>query len=897
MNKYKKIAISVVSIVMAGTMVGSLAACDGGSNNGGGTSATRRSTDIPETRFNASAGEMENITVGGLQLSVLKTNHDKLAYRAGTEINANIIDSANKDRTIAYDSGQIATYWNAVDNHAYFVGDLKPAWWQLGQDLGIKFNSVAQPDRSGSEIESALGLEGLSGYTLINSSVTGINTFKSNMVNLADFIDYMPNFKNFLEEYKIVQWSLQMDENGGMYYIPYFDGNDDIEKYEIVQRDWVKVVLDKDLDASKAISYLDQYKEKVAATATSIPAADLAEAFMGTTADDDWEVDTTDPADDTKTVKLTVSYGAVLEALADSESELYKAITAIAGVDAPQTESGNIVDIQNDIITKTSGAVKGDELAKVLREYIKVAYKLGGKAYTKLSDVFVSASAGWDADLMVALFRCIVTNFKAFNGMANASTTDVYALAGRQAAPQRENDLIALAGELYGVRGMESRLDYLYIDHEGTMRDARLDEASYDAAARLNKLAKEGLLYNKVDTAAIAPTKIYKLGTPITFMIHDYVQTQTTDGFQNTNFDFAPIVTPVSHWDTNGDGEAETTMRFTESWRSVKNSGVAIPKAAVENKPEVLAAVISFVDYLFSNDGQIIGSYGPMSTNGNVAAANGFWYGNDGKEVLDADGNVKSEYADKVETVDGEQYFLKKEYRSEGFMYKNVLYKGMQYKDKQIPIMTDNNMNFYLGETVNGVKMNAQNIIGYKKNHIGNYTDYARGVVGAALPIGNKDQGFEYQCTAACGLDGAATVSKALNNGSIKHVVQEVDSSNWWYTIVPSVLPVSSANATTIGGQKFLDGDKDTASIYNATGGTTVSNVYIDLAFWGYAETAGAYKIGTCHKTTGSYNMQTNAASLIEYITGLSNNGLNRRINWYKDAWNTLKTVNADEIN
>lgn len=873
MNKFKKIAVSVVSIVMAGTMVGSLAACG-------------------ETKKPGNSGDHDidadgNITIDGLKLHVEgEEGSYKPSYSQGTELNVNIIDSSNKDRTIAYDAGQIATQWVGMDGVTYKAGDLKPAWAQLAKTLGVKFNNVAQADRSGKEISTAVAGGELKDYTLINGSVTEISGNMGSLVNLAKFLDYMPNFKAFLEEYQIVQWSLQMDDEGGMYYIPYFDGNDDIEKYELVQKPWVKALLDNAPSADKAISYLEQYKAKVNDKATEIPAADLAESFMGKTGS--WSVDTTNPEDSTKTVKLVVNYDDVKAALATGA--LHDAVVA-AGVATPQTASGNIVDIQNEIITATNGAVTGDKLLNVLQEYIKVAYKLDGKAYANLSDVFVSASAGWDADLMVAFFRCVVTNFKAFSGMEEAAAADVYALAGREAKPQRENDLIALAGELYGIRGMESRLNYLYIDAKGDLQDARLSEDSYEAAYRLNALAREGLMYNKVDTAAKGITKVYKPGSPITFMMHDYAQTQTTDGFKDAAFDFAPIVTPVSHWDVDGDGTAETTMRFTESWRSVKNGGVAIPRAAVENKPEVLAAVISFVDYLFSNDGQIVGSYGPMASG--KTATDGFWYGTDGVDVLNADGTVKAEYASKVTTVDGEQYFLKKENRSEGFMYGNKLYKGLAYKDRQIPIMTDNNMNFYLGkEAGESGKMDTANQVGYKKNHQYKYTDYARGVVGAALPIGNKDQGFEYQCTAQCALDGAAIVSTALNNGSIKHVVQEVDSNNWWYTIVPSVLPVDEINATTIAGQKFIDGDSKTASLFNATGGTVVSNVYIDLAFWGYAKEVGEYYIGTCHKDNGTYAMRTNATELLEYVTTESNGGLVRRINWYKTAWSLLKTIN-----
>ena len=885
MNKFKKIATAVVSIVMAGTMVGSLAACN---NNGSGNkkpSTTTRSKEVPVTRFNATEDQLKTVEVeGGRKISVLKDNEGKVAYPSGTQINANIIDSGNADRHISYDSGQIATYWTAIDGYTYVVGDLKPAWWQLGQDLGIKFNDVAQGGRNGSELTQAVAKNEMSLYTLINSSVTNIEANKGELLDLSKYLDYMPNFRNFLSEYQIVEWSLQMDKDGGMYYIPYFDGNDDIEKYELVQRDWVKVLLDEELPATDtSITYLAQYQAKNS-NANSVEAA--VESFMGKTGS--WKVATT-KADGSGVGELEVNYDNVITALKDSNSDLAKAVIA-AGVTTPQSESGNIIDIQNQMITETKGAVKGSDLVKVLREYIKVAYKLDGAAYAKLSDVFVSASAGWDADLMAALYRCVVTNFKSFNDMSGAAANEVYALAGREAKPQRENDLIALAGELYGVRGLESRYEYLYIDANGDLQDARFNEASYDAAAKLNALAKEGLLYTGVDTKAVKVVKTYAAGSITTFMLHDYVQTQTQDGFKSDKFDFAPIVTPVSKWD---DGTGEKVMRFTESWRSVKNSGVAIPKAAVTD-PNVLSAVISFVDYLFSNDGQIIGSYGPMSTNGDGADANGFWYGENGVSVLE-NGTVKSEFASKVTTVDNEQYFLKPEYRSEGFMYNNVFYKGMAYKDKQIPIMTKNNSDFYRGGTVNGVKMATDNQIGYKKAHIGNYTDYARGVVGAALPIGNKDQGFEYQCTAACGLDGAAVVATAINNGTIKHVKQTVDTNSWWYTVVPSVLPLDSTTSTAISaGNNALNGDNKTAAVFNATSGTVVSNVYIDLAFWGYGS---GVSVGACGgDKNGAFIMTNDAASLIAAIKDLGSNGgaagyLEFRVNAYKGAWNQLKDM------
>ncbi len=532
-----------------------------------------------------------------------------------------------------------------------------------------------------------------------------------------------------------------------------------------------------------------------------------------------------------------------------------------------------------------------------MQEYIKVAYKNGtSNFYTTLSDVFLSSSGAWDFDLMVAMFRCVVTNFKSFKGLEEAQAKEVWALAGREMKAQRENDLISLAGELFGVRGMESRLEYMYIDANGDMKDARQDDASYYAALWLNGLANEGLLFNKAEATSATINKKYAAGKNVTFMLHDYAQTQTTDGFKSADFDFAPIVTPVSLWCDNTEGEYEH-MRFTESWRSVKNSGVVIPKASVSD-PKTLSAVLSFVDYLFSNDGQIVGSYGPMSTNGNVAEADGFWYGNNGESILGEDGKPIAKFKDKVATNDNVQYYLKAANKSEGFIYNNTFYKGLDYNGRQIPIMTDNNKNFYLGKEVNGNKMDTKNEIGIKKDYVGNYTNYARGIVGAALPIGNKDQGFEYQCTADCGLKGAAVVNEALQAGAIKHVQQTVDSNNWWYTECPTCLPTTSQQASDLDKQTKIMGASKTVGVFNPTSSAGYSNVYIDLAFWGLATSDNAYMVGTNHakQHNDAIPMEATIDALLTAIKAINGTGgsLADRLTWYSAAWDALKAGNAD---
>jgi len=54
-------------------------------------------------------------------------------------------------------------------------------------------------------------------------------------------------------------------------------------------------------------------------------------------------------------------------------------------------------------------------------------------------------------------------------------------------------------------------------------------------------------------------------------------------------------------------------MRFTESWRSVKTDGWGISKAGVGNDTNKLNAALALIDYAYSEEGQILMSYGPKA--------------------------------------------------------------------------------------------------------------------------------------------------------------------------------------------------------------------------------------------------------------------------------------------
>jgi putative aldouronate transport system substrate-binding protein len=862
MNKSKKIAVAVVATVMAGTMLLPLAGC-----------GNKDTSLTPTTDSNG-----------------------QLTWAEGTTLNLNIGNqSSSAAQGISYLDTDLSGSTVLPDGKTYGSGDLKPAWQAMSDQLGITFKDVFQNASSNNQITDPITNDKLADYDVITGSLQSINENADNFLNLTDYLDYMPNYKAFLEANPVTQYSLTGNgTTGAMYAAPYFDGNDDIEKYSMVNYNWVYDILDNELGEKYTATFKDQMVAKsLAASSDDVSAS--ATAYMGTTGS--YKVETTDPSNDSKTVNLVVNYDAALKAAKDTTSDLGKAIEAAAGKAYTGT-SGNIVDLQNFAINETKGAVTGNQLAQILRAYVKVAYQTeaGAAFYSKLSDVFCSASAGWDVDLLVGISRCVVTCAKdlsvsASNDSKNedgstkeGSLASVYAIAGRQTTTQRRVDLTALAGELYGVRGMESRYEYTYFDANGQIQDARLDADSYDLINNMNALTQEGLVYVGGLVDGKATTVNTKNTATQTFMLHDYVQTQTKTGISTTDtakYNFAPIVNAISKWDTDSNGSHETYMRFTESWRSVKNTGFCIPVAAVKGNNDKLAAVLAFVDYLFSTDGQLLMSYGPQSTN-NTDKVDGWWYATEVTSVK------VSDVADVVAGTDSlnyapTQYTIKEAYKSKYFVYNGKVYTGYSYNGTQVPELTDLNKQFYIGKEVtigsSTIKQNTGNI---KISQVGNYTNYARYFIGSTLPIGNKNQGFEYQATAACGISGANTVTTALLNGTLKHVKLTLDEGeSAWYLITPTALPLSSSDRallkndeqTVISGKYFL----------NSSSTTQTTNVYIDLIFYGFGSSA---KICD-QEDLGNYTDTNTGAKMVALM---KTKKMDERLSATQDGWYLLNS-------
>ena len=241
----------------------------------------------------------------------------------------------------------------------------------------------------------------------------------------------------------------------------------------------------------------------------------------------------------------------------------------------------------------------------MLRTYIDTAYN--GYYGENRADLFIGQNAAWDVDEMVALLRCVVANPQTLNG-----TDTVQGLFSREDDNnQRRIDMFRFAGTLFGVRGLESRQDYLYVGTDGKLHDARQEAATYEALTKMNAMVQEGLISSSFVNSEDTDTKTM-LANDAGFMHYDYNQTQTV--YNKTSLQdgekYMAVMVPVARWydGTNADG---VYMRFTESWRSVKTDGWAISKAGVGEDTNKLNAALALIDFAYSEEGQILMSYGP----------------------------------------------------------------------------------------------------------------------------------------------------------------------------------------------------------------------------------------------------------------------------------------------
>ena len=509
----------------------------------------------------------------------------ELSYAPGTVLR--MATGYNNAKTgLTFDPSIAGEGITLADGKTYNSGDFKPTWVAIMDKLGFAIENKYQGNGAGAEFdywkEQLDQVDVLSGTAakLTEAGEAGL------IVNIAEYLDDMPNFKAYLDANPIVKLSITGNtDTGAIYFSPYFDGVDDIERMPLMRVDWVVKLLDGEGEFT--------------ADACNNTAEPVYTPYMPLAGKIEIE---TPNLEGTATEIVTKDYDA----------------------------AGNIVALMNE-----KGSISGVEAVNMLREYIDKTYN--GYYGTERSNLFIGQNAAWDADELVALLRCVVANPQTLNG-----TDNVQGIFSREDGNnQRRVDMMRLAGHLFGVRGLESRQDYLYVCEDGELHDARQEVATYEAMAKMHTLAEEGLISSAFINSEDVKTQNY-LEQDLGFMHYDYNQTQTL--YNATVLDnaagekYMAVMVPVARW-YDGTNEDGVYMRFTESWRSVKTDGWGISKAGVAGNDDKLHAALALIDYAYSEEGTILMSYGPdafIKTNEDGSYVTFLFNGKEMPEIADA---------------------------------------------------------------------------------------------------------------------------------------------------------------------------------------------------------------------------------------------------------------------
>ncbi len=461
-----------------------------------------------------------------LSVAVASAGAEELSYAPGTVLR--MATGYNNAKTgLTFDPSIAGEGITLADGKTYNSGDLKPTWVAVQDKLHVVFENKYQGNGAAKEFD--YWKEQLDQVDVLSGTAAKLseNGEAGLIVNIADYLDMMPNFKAYLDQNPIVKLSITGNtDTGAIYFSPYFDGVDDIERMPLMRVDWVV----KLLDGEGAFE----------GEACNNTAEFVYQPYMPLSGKVEIETPT---LDGTATEIVTKDYDA----------------------------AGNIVALMNE-----KGTLSGVEAVNMLRDYIDKAYN--GYYGTSRSNLFIGQNAAWDVDELVALLRCVVTNPQTLNG-----TDTVQGLFTREDGNnQRRVDMFRFAGTLFGVRGLESRQDYLYVDTDGELHDARQEVATYEALARMHSLVEEGLISQAFVNSEDVKTSNY-LEKDLGFMHYDYNQTQTLyngTGILQDGEKYMAVMVPVARW-YDGTNEDGVYMRFTESWRSVKTDGWGISKAGV----------------------------------------------------------------------------------------------------------------------------------------------------------------------------------------------------------------------------------------------------------------------------------------------------------------------------
>lgn len=458
-----------------------------------------------------------------------------------------------------------------IGGESLVKGNLLPTWSAIAKNLNGTIVDKTAVDFADAKTEwKNYNEKGFGGIDLImvdgmgssNGYTAAANSGK--LQDIGSLIDEgkLPNFKIWLDSqggYEGAMWNSMKAADGKVYFLPYFDGLNNVEKVWLMNPEYIEKILDS--DNTNGMNEAAAVGNNVGGFQAAVPSMSNEVLNLG----------------DNKTV--TVNY------------------------------TKSVITKQNELSTKN-----GKSYAEVLRQHIDDVYgaNIGsGKLYSKRSEIFTSQYACYNADDLIALMRCVVNNA---SYLTNGKQKTMYAFVPRTGEGNRLKQMAEFMN-IWGQRGVSAESGKLYFDSDGKLHDARTELSTYDNLDRMNALYNEGFFPSTFIKGYGDQVKTewrsncIKAGN--VFSLYDYTTTssasnQDVQGPDKSASNLIPMLPAVVKWD---DGDNSTGyFHFSEDNRSLKTNGWSIPKTAdVDNACKV-------ADYIWCPEGADLQDYGPNTT-------------------------------------------------------------------------------------------------------------------------------------------------------------------------------------------------------------------------------------------------------------------------------------------
>lgn len=711
---------------------------------------------------------------------------------------------------------------NAVDGVTYNQKTLLPTWKTFADKTKLSIRDAANynatKDNDSYTALKAKKYESDAGekVDLFYNTTSNINKMggAGEAINLEEHLSKMPNLKKFLDDNEIIHKSLL--SGGKMYYAPYFDGYNDVERMFMMDTKLVEKVLD--------VENFDAFDNNV--NGGTSPASNLVQKGSYVPyIDSEYNY----PAD--TTVKV-LYYGEVK--------------------DVTIKKTKNIIVRQNEKLNAAAG-VSGKTLAEDFRQYLKDAYGdyVGqGKIFEKYSDIFCSESAAYNADELIALMRVVKANPKLIVGEANA---EVVGLFPRGEANNRVDNMVDFM-QIWGVAGLTSKKDMLYFLQDGTLNDASTTPATYEALQKLSQIYDEGLVLKNFWYKAAAKAtgseyldKYFKKTTSdfgYGLIMYDYCATQaqgndmvdgigtdpaTREKCKDKVTGIRPILPPLAYWNNGttakydaalSDHSGKELLRYSEENRSLKSTAWCIPSST-----DNLDGALRLMDYIYSKKGRMIQDFGP--------------------EIYWQRPNLEKEdkLVDGV-TIDKDKYYVATDIVA----------------NEQTPVISD----------ATKYMISQQSKLGK------DFWSFMREFIGSTQGIGSeRSKAIQVQSTNAYGQIGLQNLQNAIVAGVVvASRVGKVKNTNTWDTTVPtagygSVSETISNNYEAIttfwASDKYSDKASGWVIVVKEPAGTNLNETVL-----GTSTKTGDYK----YKDVLNQMAYKNQNYLYTYATNVKSNGL-----------------------